>query len=254
MTATFPDLDGASVFISGGGSGIGAHLTEGFLRQGAKVCFVQRSDGTAFAEEMQTATGAKPLFVKCDVTDVNALKSAFAQASEAHGPVTRLVANAANDKRHLTEEVTEDFFDWSQSINFKSYFFSAQAAVPYMRQAGHGMIVNFSSISYMMGNAGYPIYAASNAGITGLTRSLAREFGPENIRVNTLAPGWVLTEKQMALWASDEDLAAHMGRMCLKEHLRPADIVEPTLFLASTASTAMTGQLMAVDGGVVATG
>ena len=252
--ATFPDLKNASVFITGGGAGIGAHLTEGFLRQGAKVAFVQRSDASAFADEMAEATGNRPMFLQCDITDVPLLRRRIAEASEAHGPVTVLVNNAANDKRHKTLEVDEEFYDWSQSINLKSYFFACQAVIPGMQAAGGGSIVNFSSISYMMGNAGYPVYTASNSGINGMTRSLAREFGPDRIRVNALAPGWVLTDKQLEMWATDEGLAAHMERMCLKEHLKPRDIVGPTLFLASSVSGAMTGQALVVDGGVVVTG
>lgn len=252
--ARFPDLDGASVFITGGGSGIGAALTEGFLRQGARVAFVQRSDAGAFCDRMEAATGARPLFLPCDITDIPSLQAAIAEASRVHGPVTRLVNNAANDKRHTTEEVDEAFWDWSQAINLKSYFFACQAVAPGMRAAGGGSIVNMSSISYMMGNAGYPAYTTANAGITGMTRSLAREFGPDAIRVNALMPGWVLTEKQLEMWTTPEALAAHMERMCLKRHLAPEDIVGPTLFLASAVSSMMTGQAMVVDGGVVVTG
>ncbi|NNK66203.1 MAG: SDR family oxidoreductase, partial [Rhodobacteraceae bacterium] len=248
------DLKDASVFITGGGSGIGAFLTEGFLAQGAKVGFVQRSDASAFVAEMAEKHGNTPLFIPCDITDIAALQSAIAQTEAAHGPVTVLVNNAANDKRHSTEEVTEEFWDWMQAINLKAYFFACQAVIPQMRAAGGGSIINFSSISYMMGNAGYPAYTTANSGINGMTRSLAREFGPEGIRVNALAPGWVLTEKQLEMWASPEDLAAHMERMCLKEHLKPEDIVGPTLFLASRTSGAMTGQALVVDGGVVVTG
>ncbi|MBT8477218.1 MAG: SDR family oxidoreductase [Alphaproteobacteria bacterium] len=254
IDASFSDLKDASVFITGGGSGIGAFLTEGFLAQGAKVGFVQRSDASAFVAEMAEKHGNTPLFIPCDITDIAALQSAIAQTEAAHGPVTVLVNNAANDKRHSTEEVTEEFWDWMQAINLKAYFFACQAVIPQMRAAGGGSIINFSSISYMMGNAGYPAYTTANSGINGMTRSLAREFGPEGIRVNALAPGWVLTEKQLEMWASPEDLAAHMERMCLKEHLKPEDIVGPTLFLASRTSGAMTGQALVVDGGVVVTG
>ncbi|MGI9393745.1 MAG: SDR family NAD(P)-dependent oxidoreductase, partial [Boseongicola sp.] len=200
--ATFPDLNDVSVFITGGGAGIGASLTEGFLRQGAKVTFVQRSDGSQFADEMNETTGNRPLFLQCDITDIPTLKQSVAEASEEHGPVVVLVNNAANDQRHETLDVDEEFYDWSQSINLKSYFFSCQAVIPGMQQAGGGSIINFSSISYMMGNAGYPIYAAANSGINGLTRSMAREFGPDKIRVNSLMPGWVLTDKQMDKWAT----------------------------------------------------
>ncbi|MDJ1006399.1 MAG: SDR family oxidoreductase [Paracoccaceae bacterium] len=251
---TFPDLEGASVYITGGGAGIGAELTRGFLEQGAKVAFVQRSDASAFADEMEEATGNRPHFMACDITDIARLQATISEASEHHGPVTVLVSNAANDKRHATLDVDEDFWDWSTAINLKSYFFAAQAVIPGMRAAGGGSIINFSSISYMMGNSGYPIYTTSNSGINGMTRSLAREFGPDGIRVNALAPGWVLTEKQLEMWATEEDLAAHLDRMCLKKHLKPQDIVSPCLFLASSTSAGMTGQALVVDGGVVVTG
>jgi galactose dehydrogenase len=252
--ASFHDLKDASVFITGGGSGIGAALTDGFIAQGAKVAFVGRTDATEFASDMGKKHGTKPLFIQCDITDTDALRAAIAQASKAHGPVQVLVNNAANDKRHTTLEVDRDFWDWSLSINLDAYFFACQAVIPGMQAAGGGAIVNFSSISYMMGNAGYPAYTTANAGITGMTRSLAREFGPDNIRVNALAPGWVLTPKQKELWADPDSLAAHLERQCLKEHLVEQDIVHATLFLASKASRMMTGQTMAVDGGVVVSG
>ncbi|MAM25962.1 MAG: 3-oxoacyl-ACP reductase [Rhodobacteraceae bacterium] len=252
--ATFHDLDGQSVFITGGGSGIGAALTEGFLQQGARVAFVQRSDATAFCDEMEARHGRRPLFLQCDITDVARLRSCIEKAGEAHGPVRVLINNAANDKRHETEDVTEAFWDQSQAINLKAYFFACQAVIPGMRAAGGGAIVNFTSISYMMGNTGYPAYTTANAGINGMTRSLAREFGPDGIRVNALAPGWVLTDKQKDMWATPEALAAHLERQCLKDHLAPQDIVAATLFLSSGASRMMTGQTMVVDGGVVVTG
>lgn len=253
-TATFPDLNGASVYITGGGSGIGAALTEGFLRQGARVAYVQRSASDAFMAEMEEKTGHRPLGLVCDITDTDRLRTTIAEATEVHGPITVLVNNAANDQRHATADVDEAFWDWSQNINLKSYFFGCQAVIDGMRDAGGGSIINMSSISYMMGMAGYPAYTTANGGITAMTRSLAREFGPDNIRVNALAPGWVLTDKQLEMWASPEGLDAHMERMCLKEHLRPDDIVGGVLFLASRISKAMTGQCMVIDGGVVTTG
>ncbi|MGV6848168.1 MAG: SDR family NAD(P)-dependent oxidoreductase [Marinibacterium sp.] len=251
--ATFHDLDGASVFITGGGSGVGASLTDGFLAQGANVAFIGRSDASAFVDEMRAKHGRAPLFLQGDMTDTELLHETMAKAAEAHGPLNVLVNNAANDKRHGLEETTTEFWDWMIEVNLKAYFFACQQAARQMAAAG-GSIINFSSISYMMGNAGYPIYTTANAGITGMTRSLARELGPKNIRVNALAPGWVLTQKQLDMWATPEDLAAHMDRQCLKEHLSPEDMIAPTLFLASQASRAMTGQCMVVDGGVVTTG
>ena len=254
MNATYSDLKGASIFITGGGSGIGADLTEGFLRQGARVAFVQRSDSSTFVDQMEQETGNRPLFIQCDITDTEALKAAIDQAAEAHGPVTTLVNNAANDKRHATAKVDADFWDWMMAVNLKAYFFACQAVLPGMRQAGGGSIINFSSISYMMGNAGYPLYTTANSGINGMTRSLAREFGPDRIRVNALAPGWVLTQKQKDLWVTEEGLAAHVARQCLKDTLAPSDIVGGVLFLASDSSKMMTGQALVIDGGVVVTG
>lgn len=253
-TATFHDLKGASVFITGGGAGIGASITEGFVEQGARVAFVQRSDASGFCDEMEEKHRVRPLFIQCDITDIPALQAAIARSAEAHGPITTLINNAANDKRHATEDVTEEFWDWSQAINLKAYFFACQAVVAGMREAGGGSIINFSSISYMMGNAGYPSYTTANAGLNGMSRSLAREFGPDRIRVNALAPGWVMTPKQREMWVTPEALAAHLDRQCLKDELEPRDIVDAVLFLASNTSRMMTGQMMVVDGGVVVTG
>lgn len=253
--AIYPDLKDASVFITGGGSGIGAALTEGFLRQGAKVAFIGRSDASAFVAKMEEATGTAPLFIQGDVTDIAALRAGLDTAEAAHGPVTRLVNNAADDKRHMVEDVDEAFWDRSMAINLKAYFFACQHAAAQMRKAGGGgHIVNFTSISYMMGQGGYGCYTTANSGINGMTRGMAREFGPAGIRVNALAPGWVLTQKQLDLWADPESLAEHMKKQCLKEHLQPEDIVGPVLFLSSETSRMMTGQALVVDGGVVVSG
>ncbi|QIZ82676.1 NAD(P)-dependent dehydrogenase, short-chain alcohol dehydrogenase family [Thalassovita gelatinovora] len=254
QNATFHDLAGKSVFITGGGSGIGAALTEGFLAQGAKVAFVQRSDASDFVQEMADSYGTAPLFLPCDITDIAALQTCLDDAAKAHGAVSVLVNNAANDSRHSLADTTVADWDTGMAVNLRPHFFTAQAAAGGMRQLGGGSIINFSSVSYMMGNAGYPGYVASKAGITGLTRALARELGPDNIRVNALMPGWVLTARQKELWATPEDLQAHLGRQCLKSHLEPEDIVDATLFLASESSKMMTGQAMVVDGGVVVTG
>ncbi len=254
MNMTFSDLTGQSVFITGGGSGIGAFLTEGFLRQGANVSFVQRSDATEFCDEMVQKTGKRPHFISCDITDIPTLKQAIKSASEKHGPVSVLVNNAANDQRHQLADIDESFWDWSQAINVKAYVFACQAVADGMKSLGYGSIINMTSISYMMGNAGYPAYTSANSALNGLTRSLARELGPDNVRVNALAPGWVLTEKQLDQWATPDALASHMDRQCLKEHLKPEDIVGGVLFLASKASRMMTGQSLVIDGGVVVTG
>ena len=252
--ATFHDLDGKSVFITGGGSGIGAALTEGFLEQGARVAFVQRSDSTDFVAEMGRKHGVEPLFIPCDITDIDALRTAIARAVEENGDISVLVNNAANDTRHTLDEYTPEQWDAGMNVNLRPHFFTIQAVAPAMKKSGGGSIINFSSISYMMGLAGFPAYVSSKAAITGLTRGLARELGPDNIRVNALMPGWVLTKRQMDLWASKEALAAHLERQCLKEHLNSRDIVDATLFLASNTSRMMTGQALVIDGGVAVTG
>ena len=253
QNATFHDLAGKTVFITGGGSGIGAALTQGFLAQGANVGFVQRSDASAFCDEMAAQFGRAPLFIPCDITDTEQLRNAIDQTVSHYGPLDVLVNNAANDKRHDAATIDTDFWDWSQAINLKSYFFACQQAFGHMQNRG-GAIINFSSISHMMGNAGYPIYTACNSAINGMTRSLAREFGPDKIRVNALAPGWVLTQKQKDLWVTEEGLAAHVARQCLNETLEPEDIVGGCLFLGSQSSKMMTGQALVIDGGVVTTG
>ena len=250
----FPDLKGRSVFITGGGSGIGAALTRGFLQQGAKVAFVQRSDAESFCDTAEADTGTRPLFIRCDISDVAALDDAVSEAGAAHGPVTVLVNNAANDARHETLATSEEDWERLTAVNLKAYFFAAQAVIPGMKAAGGGAIVNFTSISYMIGNTGYPVYTTANSGINGMTRSLAREFGPDHIRVNALAPGWVLTQKQRDKWVTPDGLAAHLDRQCLKEPLAPEDIVGGALFLASDASRMMTGQALVIDGGVAVTG
>lgn len=250
----YPDLEGASVFITGGGSGIGAALTEGFLRQGARVAFCQRSDATAFCASMEQKTGRRPLFLPADISDLTSLEQALAAAAQVHGPVSVLVNNAANDQRHDTLAVDEAFWEQAMAVNLKAYFFACRAVLPGMKAMNGGAIVNFTSISYMMGNAGYPVYVTANSGINGLTRALAREFGPDRIRVNALAPGWVLTDKQKEKWVTPEALLAHLERQCLKDTLAPEDIVGGCLFLASSASRMMTGQALVIDGGVVTTG
>ncbi|MEJ8561351.1 SDR family oxidoreductase [Yoonia sp. GPGPB17] len=252
MNATFHDLKEASVFITGGGSGIGAALTEGFLAQGAKVAFIDRSDATAFTTAMEAKYTDAPLFIQGDITDTKALHAAIDRAVASHGPLNVLVNNAANDMRYDAMEITEDIWDAQQAINFKAYFFACQKAAAAM--APKGSIINYSSITYMMGSAGMAPYVSANAGIMGITRALAREWGPKGIRVNAIAPGWVLTEKQETMWATPEAKAAFLQKQCLQEFMQPQDMVGGTLFLASSASAMMTGQTMAIDAGVVGTG
>ena len=251
-TAQFPDLIDATVFITGGGSGIGAALTAGFAAQGAKVAFVGRSDYSGFAEEVRQTAKHTPLFIQCDVTDTAALTAAMQQAVDHFGPLKVLVNNAANDLQMDAMGVSEG--DWQEMIdvNLKHYFFACQRAAHLMNDGGS--IINFSSISYMFGAAGMAPYVTSNAGITGMTRALAREWGDKGIRVNALAPGWVLTEKQLEKWATPEGLEKYQSEQCLPQMMKPEDIVGPTLFLASDASSMVTSQVLVVDAGRVVTG
>ncbi len=254
LPATFQDLKGKSVFLSGGGAGIGASLTEGFLAQGAQVAFVQRSDASALCDRLEAEYGARPLFIACDVTDIPAYRLALARAADVQGPIEVLINNAAWDNRHTLDDLDVDGWNHALDVNIRHHFFAIQTVAPAMRKAGKGSVINYSSISYMMGNAGNPAYAAAKAGITGLTRGLARELGPDGIRVNALMPGWVQTDQQRDLWVTPEALDAHIARQCLKQEIAPVDMVAPTLFLASDASRMMTGQALVVDGGVAVTG
>ena len=248
---SFPDLKGQSVFITGGGSGIGAALTEAFLRQGAKVAFCQRSDATAFCDAMEGATGNRPLFLPCDISVTDQLQLTLATAAKVQGPIAVLVNNAANDQRHETLKTDQAFWDWSIAVNLRSYFFACQSVIPGMQAAGGGSIINFSSISFMMADSGYAAYITANAGIVGMTRTLAREFGPDRIRVNAVAPGWVLTERQKEHWVTPEGLAAHLARQCLPDPIQPEDVAGTVLFLASDASKMMTSQTLVLDGGYI---
>ncbi len=250
--ATFHDLKDATVFITGGGSGIGAALTEGFAAQGAKVGFVGRSDYSDFAADIGKRHDHTPLFVQCDVTDTDALQAAMDQTVAHFGPLKASIHNAANDLRMDSATVTQDQWHEMADVNLKHYFFACQKAAELMPSGGS--IINFSSISYMIGAGGMTPYVACNAGIVGMTRALAREWGEKEIRVNALAPGWVLTDKQMDLWASPEAIETFRDQQCLKTMLKPEDIVGTTLFLASGLSSMITSQTIVVDGGKVVTG
>jgi NAD(P)-dependent dehydrogenase (short-subunit alcohol dehydrogenase family) len=250
-SARFPDLENASVLITGGGSGIGAALTEGFIRQGARVAFIDIAEESSeeLCERLERECGIRPLFLKTDLRDIDALRASVAKAETAHGPVTVLINNAARDDRHAVGDVTPEFWDNNQSINLRPHFFTAQAVAPGMRQAGRGSIINFTSTSFLINHPNMPSYTAAKAGIIGLTKGLAGELGVDGIRVNAVAPGWVITERQQKLWVTDEGLKAHIAKQALKEVMKADDLVGPCLFLASEASRMLTAQTLIVDGG-----
>lgn len=250
---TYPDLKDAAVLITGGGTGIGAALTEGFVQQGAKVAFLDIAEAASkeLAERLAKDARHAPLFIHADLTDLGAIKRAVAQAQEAHGAATVLVNNAAFDDRHELLEMSGDYWDANQAINLRPVAFTAQAVAPGMIAAGHGSIVNFTSTSYMLNIGTMPSYTAAKAGIVGLTKGLAGRLGPEGIRVNAIAPGWVMTERQKRLWVTENGLASMLDRQCLKRAIEPGDMVGPCLFLASNAASMMTAQVLIADGGML---
>lgn len=254
LPVTYHDLEGKTVYITGGGAGIGAWLTEGFIASGANVAFIQRADASEFCDRIEADYGKRPLFMECDIVDIPKLEKSIQTARETYGSIDILINNAAADTRHTVADYGIEDWDQAINVNLRPHFFTAKSIASDMRASGSGTIINLSSISYMMGNAGYPAYVTAKAGITGLTRALARELGPDNIRVNALLPGWVLTDRQRELWVTPEALAAQLDRQCLKREIDPIDMVGPTLFLASSASSVITSQAMVVDGGVVMTG
>ncbi len=253
MAGRYPDLVGQGVLITGGGSGIGAALVAGFAAQGARVAFldIAEADSRALVAGLDGKVVHRPHYIRVDLRDIAALRVAIAEAADALGGLRVLVNNAARDDRHDLEAVEPDDWDENQSVNLRHHFFAAQAVAPHMRKAGGGAIVNFSSIAYLLNMGELPGYAAAKAGIVGLTKSLAGKLGPDNIRVNALLPGMVLTERQKRLWIDEADIAGGIARQCLKRSLIADDLVGPCLFLASDASAAITAQTLIVDGGML---
>jgi NAD(P)-dependent dehydrogenase (short-subunit alcohol dehydrogenase family) len=248
--ATYPGLAGASVFVSGGASGIGEAIVRAFAGQGARVGFndIAAPKGEALAAEL-AGSGATVKFVVADVTDIPAYKAAIGEVAKALGPVRILVNNAANDTRHDWQGETSESWDKRIAVNLKHQFFAIQAVAPGMIAAGKGAIVNFGSISWRIGLGGMPAYTASKAGIEALTRSFARDLGKHRIRVNAVLPGWVMTERQLALWVDEEAERMIDERQCLPDRIQPDDIARMVLFLASDDSRMCTSQCFIVDGG-----
>jgi NAD(P)-dependent dehydrogenase (short-subunit alcohol dehydrogenase family) len=250
--ATYPSLAGRVVFISGGASGIGADIVRAFARNHARVAFVdlQREAGAALVSEL-AADGEAPLFLKADVTDIPALQAAIEQTRERLGPIGVLVNNAANDQRHAFAEVSVEYWDQCQNVNLRHHFFAAQAVHPQMRELGSGSIVNLSSTAWRFGAAEMPAYAAAKAAIVGLTRALARAFGSDNIRVNAIEPGAVMTERQRQLWyKTPESIDAMAQRQAIKTTLLGEEIARAALFLAADDSRMITKQSLTVDAGI----
>lgn len=252
MQARYPDLEGRTVLISGGASGIGEALVCAFARQGAKVGFVDlAAEQGEHVVSLLRGEGHTVAFRQCDITDEAAYQQAIAELAQALGSITVLVNNAANDVRHTLDEVDSATFDKLISVNLKHAFCATRAVVPMMKLAGQGSVINLGSIGWMMASAGYPVYAASKAATHGMTRGLARELGSSGIRVNTLVPGWVMTQKQLALWVDDDARALIDRSQCLPGSVMPEHIANMALFLAAEASNMCTAQNFIVDGGWV---
>jgi len=249
--ANYPSLRDRVVFVTGGGSGIGESVVEHFCAQHSRVAFADiAADASKALVERIAASGLPvPRFFHCDLRDISALQAAIEAVGREIGPIRALVNNAANDDRHRVETVTVEYWDDRMAVNLRHQFFAAQAAIPQMVAAGGGSIVNFGSISWMNAEGGYPAYTAAKAAVHGITRGLARDFGPKGIRVNTVVPGWVMTKRQVDLWLDADGERQIQENQCLKEKVYPPDIARMVLFLAADDSRLCTAQNFVVDAG-----
>ncbi len=249
--AVYPSLRDRVVFITGGASGIGAEHVTQFAAQGARVAFVDIADDAARAliGRIEASGHGPPFYRHCDLKDIAALRAAIAEVGKRFGPITVLVNNAANDQRHRFEDVSIEYWDERMATNLRHQFFAIQAVAPMMRAAGGGSIINFGSVSWHSLQGSMPAYTTAKAAVEGLTRGMARDLGPDRIRVNTVIPGWIMTERQIKLWLTPEAEKNLMQAQCLKEKLAPADVTRMVLWLASDDSRMCTAQLWVVDAG-----
>jgi NAD(P)-dependent dehydrogenase (short-subunit alcohol dehydrogenase family) len=251
--ATYPSLRDKVAFITGGGSGIGAALVEAFAAQGAKVAFVDiaEEESRQLCDKLARTYGAAPLFIPCDIADVAGLQAAIAQAARALGDIGVLVNNAASDTRHDWMDVDTAYWDERMAVNLRPMFFAIQAVAPQMQRRGGGSIINFGSISWKMGIGNMPAYVTAKAAVHGLTRGMARALGKDGIRVNTVLPGWVMTERQLKLWVTPEAEELIDRSQCLPGRVQPRDLAGMVLFLAAENSRMCSAQEFTVDGGWV---
>jgi NAD(P)-dependent dehydrogenase (short-subunit alcohol dehydrogenase family) len=249
----YASLLGRTVLITGGGSGIGAALVEAYVATGAKVAFIDIQDevSAALAERLAKGADHPPLFIHCDLVDIAALEAAIERIRRELGPIRVLVNNAGNDTRHATDAVTPDYWDEVMALNLKHQFFASQAVRAQMREAGGGSIVNFSSIAWMRGAVGLVAYTTAKAATVGMTRSLGAELGAEGIRVNAIAPGAVITERQLELWYTEEQARALAERQAIPSRLLPEHIAAMALFLGADDSRMITKQTFIVDAGML---
>jgi NAD(P)-dependent dehydrogenase (short-subunit alcohol dehydrogenase family) len=245
--AVYPSLANKTVVITGGGSGIGEVMVEGFARQKSRVFFLDVADSESKA--LVARLGASVQYINCDVTDLDALRRAFAGVEAVAGPVSVLVNNAANDDRHKFEDVTPAYWEQRIAVNLRHLFFSSQFVTAGMKKAGGGSIINLGSVSWHSAIPELAIYETSKAGIEGLTRSLARDLGDANIRVNCVVPGAIRTPRQMKLWHTPEEEAKILAQQCLKARVDPVHVTAMVLFLASDDARMCTAHNYWVDGG-----
>ena len=245
--ARYPDLEGRNVFITGGATGIGAEIVSAFADQGARVGFLDFDEAASRA--LVEATTGEVAAETCDLRDIAALKAGFARLKDRFGPASVLVNNAARDDRHDWKETSADYFDERIATNLRHQYFSMQTVAPDMIAAGTGSIINMGSCSWWQAMGGMPVYGAAKAAVHGLTRTMARELGQHRIRVNTVVPGWIMTERQKTLWAKPEALEAHRERQCLPDLIEPVYVARLVLFLASDDSAMCTAQNFFIDAG-----
>ena len=246
--AVYPSLNNKVVLVTGGGSGIGESITRSFIKQGAKVAFLDfnEKDSIKLIKDLNTDNLH---FEFCDLRDIEQLKNSIKKISSKFGPIQILVNNAARDDRHSLQSVTSEYFDERIATNLKHQLFASQAVVSDMEKNGGGAIINMGSTSWMIGQGGMPCYTTAKSAIQGLTRGLARDLGPKNIRVNCVVPGWIMTERQVDMWLTPESEKELMDRQCIKRKLLPKDIARFVLFMASDEASACSNQSFVVDGG-----
>lgn len=247
--ARYPSLEGKTVFVTGGASGIGAEIVAGFAAEGAKVGFLDLDE--AAAEALRTRIGGTVEFEACDLRDIEALRAAFAALAERLGPAEVLVNNAARDDRHDWREVSPDYWDERMATNLRHMFFAIQAVAPGMIAAGGGSIINMGSNSWWEAGGGFPAYATAKSAVHGLTRTMARDLGGHRIRVNTVVPGWIMTERQKTLWATPEALEKQRQRQCLPDLIEPVYVARMVLFLASDDAAMCTANNYMVEAGSI---
>ena len=250
--ASYPSLKDKVVLITGGASGIGETIVENFLQQGSKVVFFDKEKelGLKLVSKLNNYN-YKAIFKECDLVNIEDLKSKIIQIREEVGLISILVNNAANDERHDIDSVTPEYWDNRMNVNLRHYFFTTQSVYKDMKKLGKGTVVNIGSFWWMLGQGGMPGYTTAKSAIMGLTRTIARDLGIYNIRVNCVVPGWIITERQKKLWLTPEIEKQQLERQCIKRMLEPNDIAKPVLFFASDQSSGCTAQNYVVDGGIV---